>query len=76
MSAYIGIDFGTTNSCAYQMNRGHPKATLSKTGSPLTPSSVAFIGDDVYVGKAAKVIGQSSPFSIVSEVEQGYASVG
>lgn len=55
MSRVIGIDLGTTNSCASTVEGGHPVIIQNDTGERATPSVVAFTEKGVVlVGSAAK----------------------
>ena len=55
MSAIIGIDLGTTNSCVAIMDGKSPKVIENVEGSRTTPSMVAFSeGDEKLVGQSAK----------------------
>jgi molecular chaperone DnaK len=42
MARAVGIDLGTTNSCIAVMEAGEPKVILSREGTRVTPSMVAF----------------------------------
>ncbi len=51
----IGIDLGTTNSCAAMMRGGRPDILPNAEGERITPSVVVFgDGDEVLVGQLAK----------------------
>ena len=54
MSKIIGIDLGTTNSCAAVLEAGAPKVIPNPEGSRTTPSVVAFKKGERIVGEAAK----------------------
>ena len=55
MSAIIGIDLGTTNSCVAIMDGKSPKVIENVEGSRTTPSMVAFSdNDEKLVGQPAK----------------------
>ena len=54
MSKIIGIDLGTTNSCASFMEGGEAKVITNPEGNRTTPSVVAFKDGEIVVGEAAK----------------------
>ncbi|MCL2673692.1 MAG: Hsp70 family protein, partial [Alphaproteobacteria bacterium] len=55
MGRVIGIDLGTTNSCAAIMDGKDPKIIENREGNRTTPSIVAFVGgDERLVGQTAK----------------------
>ncbi len=54
MSKIIGIDLGTTNSCAAVMEGGEAKVITNPEGNRTTPSVVAFKNGERIVGDAAK----------------------
>jgi len=54
MSAIIGIDLGTTNSCVAVVEGGSPKIIVNEEGARTTPSVVGFTDNDVLVGITAR----------------------
>jgi molecular chaperone DnaK len=50
----LGIDLGTTNSCAAVIEGGSPKVVLTQEGTNTTPSIVAFTDKERLVGHSAK----------------------
>ena len=54
MAKIIGIDLGTTNSCAAVLEAGAPKVIPNPEGGRTTPSVVAFKKGERIVGEAAK----------------------
>ncbi len=54
MTKIIGIDLGTTRSAVAAFKDGEPKIIENKEGERVTPSIVAFDGDERLVGKPAK----------------------
>ena len=67
MSKIIGIDLGTTNSCAAVLEAGAPKVIPNPEGSRTTPSVVAFKKGERIVGESAKRQALTNPntFSLV-----------
>lgn len=55
MSAIIGIDLGTTNSCVAVMEGGKARVIENSEGDRTTPSVIAYTQDDeILVGQSAK----------------------
>ncbi len=50
----IGIDLGTTNSCAAMVRGGRPEVIPNAEGERVTPSAVVFSDGEVLVGQLAK----------------------
>ena len=53
-SPILGIDLGTTNSCAAVMDGGEVRVLVNAEGSRTTPSVVAFGGEQILVGALAR----------------------
>ena len=66
MSKIIGIDLGTTNSCVSVLEGGNPTVIANPEGNRTTPSVVAFKGDEIIVGDAAKRQMVTNPNTIYS----------
>ena len=78
MSKIIGIDLGTTNSCAAVMEGKEAKVITNPEGNRTTPSVVAFKNGDRIVGDAAKrqmITNKNTVYSIKRKMgtdEKGY----
>ena len=71
MSAVIGIDLGTTNSCVAVMEGGMAKVIENSEGARTTPSVVAFTEDEkLLVGIAAKRQAVTNPANTVFGVKR------
>ena len=66
MSKIIGIDLGTTNSCAAVLEAGAPKVIPNPEGSRTTPSVVAFKKGERIVGESAKRQALTNPNTVIS----------
>ena len=66
MSKVIGIDLGTTNSCAAVLEAGAPKVIPNPEGGRTTPSVVAFKKGERIVGDAAKRQALTNPNTVIS----------
>ncbi len=71
MGKIIGIDLGTTNSCAVAINALTPEVQGNREGSRTTPSIVAFTEDgDRLVGQIAKRQAITNPQNTVFAVKR------
>ena len=66
MSKVIGIDLGTTNSCAAVLEAGAPKVIPNPEGGRTTPSVVAFKKGERIVGESAKRQALTNPNTVSS----------
>ncbi len=66
MSKIIGIDLGTTNSVVAVMEGSQPKVIENPEGNRTTPSAIAFKGDAIIVGDAAKRQAVTNPNTVLS----------
>jgi len=70
MAKIIGIDLGTTNSVVGITEGEKPVVLTNAEGSRLTPSVVAFTGEDRLVGQAAKRQAVTNPTNTVSSIKR------
>jgi len=70
MSKIIGIDLGTTNSVVAVMEGGKPVVLTNSEGSRLTPSVVAFTGEERLVGQAAKRQAITNPKNTIFSIKR------
>jgi molecular chaperone DnaK len=66
----IGIDLGTTNSVVAVMEGGEPVVITNLEGSRLTPSVVAFQGENRLVGAPAKRQAVTNPTRTVASIKR------
>lgn len=67
----IGIDLGTTNSCAAILEGGDPEIITNAEGNRTTPSVVAFTEEDeLLVGETAKRQAITNPDRTVSSIKR------
>jgi len=70
MSAIIGIDLGTTNSCVAVMEGGSAKVIENSEGARTTPSIVAWTEKEQLVGQSAKRQAVTNPLNTVFEAKR------
>ena len=70
MAKIIGIDLGTTNSVVAVMEGEKPIVLTNAEGSRLTPSVVAFTGEERLVGQAAKRQAITNPRNTVFSIKR------
>ena len=67
----VGIDLGTTYSCVgYYKAQGEVEIIVNELGNRITPSYVAFNGDERYVGDVAKNNSGQNPRNTVYDVKR------
>ncbi|KAF2365901.1 Heat shock protein 70 family [Trinorchestia longiramus] len=66
----IGIDLGTSNSCAAVVLNGKVKVIWNDSGNRITPSCVAFTEDDRLVGDKAKAQAVLNPTNTIFEAKR------
>lgn len=66
----IGIDLGTTYSCVGIFQNGHVDIIANDQGNRITPSYVAWDGDDRLIGDAAKNQATINPERTVFDVKR------
>ena len=64
-SPILGIDLGTTNSCAAVMDGGEVRVLVNAEGSRTTPSVVAYAGPQILVGALARRQAAASPATTI-----------
>lgn len=75
MAKAIGIDLGTTNSCAAVVIGGEPTVIPSAEGGRVTPSVVAFRkGGEIVVGEVAKRQAVSNPDKTIRSIKRQMGS--
>ena len=70
LSTTIGIDRGTTYSCVGVFNNGQVEIIANDQGNRITPSYVAWSGDERLVGDAAKNQATINPENTVFDVKR------
>ncbi len=66
----VGIDLGTTNSLVAIAHDGVPEVLRGPDGRRIVPSIVAYRGDEVVVGEAARLIMLDEPENVVSSIKR------
>lgn len=71
MSPIVGLDLGTTNTCAAHVVNKIPRVIPVESGFNTMPSVVTYHPNgSVYVGQAAKDLGATVPQAAISEVKR------
>ena len=66
----IGIDLGTTFSCIGVYRNGTVEIIQNEIGDRTTPSVVAFLGDEIYVGEQTQYITLEDPKNMVYAIKR------
>ena len=66
----IGIDLGTTNSCAAVVIDGQVKIILNKEGSNTTASYITFTDKDFIIGDVAKSLVTRDPKNSIYDAKR------
>jgi len=74
MGKVIGIDLGTTNSVVAVMEAGKPVIIPNAEGDRLTPSVVAFKGEERLIGQLAKRQAVSNPNRTIRSIKRHMGS--
>ncbi len=71
MGKVIGIDLGTTNSCAAVLEGGHPRVIVNQVGDRTTPSVISFSrSGERLVGQAARRQSLTNPERTVYSIKR------
>ena len=66
----VGIDFGTTYTCAAFYSNGITTVTINEQGFRTTPSCISFHEDEILIGEAAQFAARTNPENTIFDIKR------